>query len=124
MTKIERSEMCGNSPKNQRVEDLAVALATADRRVVSELVTNEAQWRIVGGGVVRGREAILQALEMINGDSFVKMIVEHVLTHGKSGAVNGTICYQAKTRSFCDIFEFSNAKGTAVSQITSYQIDT
>jgi hypothetical protein len=123
MMRILRSKDCGNSPKNQLVENLAVALSTGDRRTVSELVTDDVRWSIVGADVFHGREAALQELERVNGDSIVELTVEHVVTHGKSGAVNGTIKYRSRTRAFCDVFEFGNAKGTSVSQITSYRID-
>jgi ketosteroid isomerase-like protein len=66
-TEIERSKDCGNSPKNQLVEDLAIALSTGDHRTVSRLVTDDAQWTIVGGSAFRGREAILQAIEGTDG---------------------------------------------------------
>lgn len=123
MTKIERSKDCGNSPKNQLVEDLAVALALGDRHAVAHLLTTDAFWRIVGGKAFRGREAVLQALEHRDGDSIEKLIILHVVSHGKSGAVDGTIQYRDAERGFCHVFEFGNAKGTSVSAIISYQID-
>jgi hypothetical protein len=91
MTKIVRSTDCGNSPKNQLIENLAVALSTGDRRTVTGLVTDDVQWNIVGGESWRGREAVLQALQDVGGKSIVQLTVLHVVTHGKAGAVNGTV---------------------------------
>jgi hypothetical protein len=124
MTRVVRSKDCGNSPKNQLVEDLAVALSTGDRGTVARLVTDDAQWRVIGGNTLRGREAVLQAIEHVDRGSIVMLTVWHVITHGKSGAVNGTIQNADGTREFCDVFEFESAKGTSISQVTSYRIDT
>jgi hypothetical protein len=122
MTKIVRSKDCGNSPKNQLVENLAVALATGDRRTAASLVTDDVQWNIVGGEVLSGRETVLRALLDVNGKAIVQLTVLHVVTHGKAGAVNGTVQFRDTEQGFCDVFEFSNAKATNVSQITSYRI--
>jgi hypothetical protein len=123
MTKIVRSQDCGNSPKNQLVENLAVALSTGDDRAASGLITEEVQWEIVGSGTLRGRESVLQTLRDLNGQAIVQLTILHVVTHGKSGAVNGTVRFPDAERCFCDVFEFGNAKATRVSRIMSYRID-
>lgn len=122
MTKVVRSNDCGNYPKNQLVENLAVALSTGDHRTVSELVTDDVQWSIVGGETLQGREAVLQALPQVAAAPVVTLTVLHVVTHGKSGAVNGTVQHRTGSVGFCDVFEFSNTRGTSVSRITSYRI--
>jgi len=124
MTKITRSKACGNSPKNQLVENLSVALLTGDVRTVSYLVSDDVEWRRVGGDVIRGRQALLQSVQRGNGASIVRLTVEHVVTHGRSGAVDGTIQYRGKASGFCDVFEFGNTKGTTVDRITTYRVDT
>lgn len=123
MTIIERSKDCGNSPKNQLVEDITVAILTGDGRTVSRLVTDDIQWKIVGGDTFYAREAILQAIERTDSDSILKLTIWHVMSHGKSGAANGTIQYQDSERGFCHVFEFGNAKGLSIRAITSYQIE-
>lgn len=123
MTKVVRSKDCGNSPKNKLVEDLAVALALGDFQTVSRLVTDDVRWSLVGGKVFSGRQAVLEALENVNAGTIKELNVSHVITHGRSGAVNGTIHYHAAAIGFCDVFDFGSAKGTSISQITSYQID-
>lgn len=123
MTIIERSQDCGNSPKKQLVEDLTVAISNGDSQTASRLVTGDAQWKIVGGEVLDGREAILQAIGSIDSNSILRLTIWHVLSHGKTGAANGTILYQNSERNFCHVFEFANAKGISIRAITSYQID-
>lgn len=122
MTKVVHSKDCGNSPKNQLAENLAVALIEGDQRTVSQLVTDDIIWSIIGGESILGRGAVLRALPMVNDTPDGMLTVLHVVTHGKSGAVNGTFQHPAGSMSFCEVFEFSNAKGTSVSRITSYRI--
>lgn len=123
MTKVVRSKDCGNSPKNQLAENLAVALWTGDLRTVADLVTDDVQWSVVGGEALHGREAVLRALPDVNGAPVATLTVSHVVTHGRAAAVDGTVQYRGGTRGFCDVFEFGSAKGTSVSRIISYRID-
>jgi ketosteroid isomerase-like protein len=122
MTKIKRSADCGNSRKNQLVENLAVALATGDRDTVSALVTDDVQWTIAGGDEIAGRESMLAALEEQWSSEPDTLIIHHVVTHGRAGAVDGTVTLGDRTVRFCDVFDFSSTKGTAVGRILSYRV--
>jgi hypothetical protein len=122
MTKIVRSKDCGNSPKNRLAENLAVALLAGDDKTVTELTTDDVEWIMVGGEILHGRGAVLRALPKVVGAP-VTLTVSHVMTHGKSGAVDGTVLHRAGSARFCEVFEFSNAKGTRVNRIISYRID-
>jgi hypothetical protein len=45
------------------------------------------------------------------------------VSHGRAGAVNGTLeLNNEEVIEFCHVFEFTNAKGTSVGQVTSYII--
>lgn len=122
MPTIERSDDCGNSPKNKLVEDLAVALLTRDTKVVSDLVTNDVEWSVAGGKTITGREAVLGSLDTVNEPVIEELVVFHAVTHGKAGAVNGKVRARSGSADFCHVFEFSSAKGTAVKGITSFLI--
>jgi len=53
------------------------------------------------------------------------LTIRHITTHGKAGAADGRIGFKnGKTRAFCNIYEFSNAKGTNVKEISSYAIES
>jgi hypothetical protein len=48
----------------------------------------------------------------------------HIATHGKAGAINGRRKLKdGGIHAFCDVCEFSNAKGMSVKEITSYVIE-
>lgn len=53
MTKIKRSGMCGNSPKNQLVEELAIALILGDKSNLNQWLTEQASIRLIGRGLVQ-----------------------------------------------------------------------
>jgi hypothetical protein len=123
MTKISGSGDCGNSPKNQLLEKLAIALVLGDPAAL-ELLSADVVWQQVGQAEQRGHDAVRQHLTQRASEPIAELQIEHVVNHGKAGAVNGSVRY-ADTRClmFCHMFEFSNTKGTAVKQIRSYLIE-
>ena len=124
MTRVITSEDCGNSPKNIFVQDLSIALAKRDSKFILDNVTDDIRWNIVGDKLIEGKNSFAKALEKIKSDKAVQLTVDHVATHGKAGAVNGTTKMKnGKTRAFCDVYEFSNSKGNTVKEITSYIIE-
>ena len=124
MTEINRSGDCGNSPKNQLVENVSVALATADVDALSGWITDEVRWEIVGGATVSGRSELADAVERLGREEPTAVTIEHVMTHGKAGAVSGRVAFGQDSREFCDVYEFSSARGTHVKSIKSFRIDT
>jgi hypothetical protein len=123
MTKIIASGDCGNSPKNQLLEKLAIALALGNVAAL-ELLSADVDWQQVGQTQQRGHDAVQQHLAQIANEPIAELQIEHVVNHGKAGAVNGSLRYtDNRCVMFCHMFEFSNAKGTAVKQIRSYLIE-
>lgn len=124
MTRVITSEDCGNSPKNIFVQDLTIALAKRDSKFILSNVTDDVRWNIIGDTPIQGKDNFAEALEGMKNDKALQLTVQHVATHGKTGAVNGTTKLEnGKTRAFCDVYEFSNTTGTAVKEITSYIIE-
>lgn len=125
MTRIIIGEDCGNSPKNIFVQDLTIAFAKGDSKFLLDNVTDDIRWNKVGDELVEGKYKFAEALKNLKENKAVQLTVQHVATHGKAGAVNGRIILRnGRTRAFCDVYEFSNAKGTAIKEITSYIIET
>ena len=123
MTKVSVSEDCGNSPKNIFVQDLTVALAKGDSSFLLKGVSDDVCWNMVGEKSIQGKENFAAALKGF--EKAKELIVEHVATHGKAGAVNGKMkMTNGEMIAFCHVFEFSNTKGTEVREITSYMIRT
>jgi SnoaL-like protein len=124
MTRVIFSEDCGNSPKNIFLTKLTTAFAKGDSKFILGSVTDDIRWNIVGDKVIEGKDRFAEALKQMKGDTAVALTIDHVTTHGKAGAVNGTTKLKnGKTHAFCDVYEFNNAKGTGVKEITSYVIE-
>jgi hypothetical protein len=124
LTTIIFSDDCGNSPKNIFLQNLTIAFAKGDKQSVLGSVTNDIHWHIVGERLVEGKEVFAEALEKIGNDRVENLIIRHVVSHGKAGAVNGiSKLKNGKTVAFCEVYEFSGAKGTSVREITSYAIE-
>lgn len=122
MTKIITSEDCGNSPKNIFVQALTVAFAKADVKFIQKSVTEDVRWALIGSKAIEGKDALLQAVEQAA--KVGELTVQHVMTHGKAGAVNGKMKLKDDTiREFCNVYEFKDAKGTSVQAITTYEIE-
>jgi len=120
---IRRSPDCRNSPKNLFIEDLTIALTAQDVEGVSSSISDQVQWKIVGRYIARGRQELIKALPKISPRGASALQIGRVMSHGRAGAVNGTLELNNEMVSeFCHVFEFTNAKGTSVERITSYII--
>jgi len=124
LTKVIVSEDCGNSPKNIFLQNLTIAFAKGDKQSILESVTDDIRWQIVGEKHIQGKEAVADALEGLGIDKVEELTIHHVVSHGKAGAVNGiSKLNNGKKIAFCDVYEFSGAKGTSVREIVSYLIE-
>ncbi len=124
MTRVIIGEDCGNSPKNIFVQDLTVAFVKGDSRYLLKNVTDDVRWDILGEQIIQGKDGIAKVLEERKNNKAAELTIHHITTHGKAGAADGRIKFKnGKTHAFCNIYEFSNAKGTSVKEITSYVIE-
>ncbi len=123
MTRVIISEDCGNSPKNTFAQKLTIAFAKVDAKFILGSVTDDIRWNIIGNMLIQGRTDFALTLEEMKDDKAVEATIDHVASHGKAAAVNGTVTMNnGKTFGFCDVYEFSSAKGTVIKEITSYVI--
>ena len=125
MTRVIVGKDCGNSPKNLFLQQLTIAFAQGGTGFILSSVAEDIRWNLVGERLVQGKADFAQALEQAAKAQVAELTIDHVVTHGKAGAVNGTLTMEnGETRAFCDVYEFTGAKGTIVSEITSYVIET
>jgi hypothetical protein len=120
MTKVQRSQDCGNSPKNQLLQELTVAIARSDKAKLLGFLAVDVQWSLVGKKSISGAEAVCKAL--MHSGKATALTIEHVISHGRSGAVDGVVVFGDKKRAFCHVYEFGSARGVNVSGITTYSI--
>ena len=105
MVQIRRSADCGNSPKNRFAEQYVIALLTGDLPAVQRGITSD----------VRN--------ERLFGEVPAEIEIENVVTHGKVGAVSGSlITNNGRSAGFCFVLVFATAKADRVSKITRYTL--
>ena len=104
MVEVRRSADCGNSPKNQFAEEYVIALLTGD---ISTL-ERSSSFNI--------------SAEQISSERLSRVQIDHVVTHGKVGAVNGTLgMSDGHSAGFCFVLVFASAKADRVAEITRYR---
>lgn len=126
MIKIIRSDDCGNSPKNKLLEDVEIALAQKDTAFLLGVLAPDICWRIIGQATAHGTAEFLEVLAgTFQASEITEIAIHHALNHGKAGSVNGwRKHHNGKVYEFCTVYEFSNAKGTGIKEMTHYAIES
>lgn len=124
MTKIISSPNCGNSPKMEFLKEFNIAFAEGNVKFLTESVTDEIIWNIIGDREIEGSENFAKELEKMKEQKTTELILDQILSHGKEGAANGIIKIQnGKKYAFSDFYTFNNTKGKKLKSITSYLIE-
>ena len=124
MTKIVSSPNCGNSPKMEFLKELNIAFAKGNMELITESVTDEIVWNIIGDKKIDGKEKFIEELEKMKSNKVTELIIHQILSHGKEGASNGIMKMQnGKNYAFSDFYKFKGAKGMKIESITSYIIE-
>ena len=124
MTKIISSPNCGNSPKMEFLKEFNIAFAKGNMEFITENVTNEIVWDIIGDKKIEGKEKFTEELEKMKSKKAIELTIDQILSHGKEGATNGIIKLQnGKKYAFSDFYKFKGAKGEKIKSITSYVIE-
>ncbi len=113
-----------NSPKNLFLQKVTIAFATGDVQTVLNAVADDIALEIVGEGTVQGKSELTKTLKHLTSKAATELTIKHVVSHGKAGAVNGLLERKSgRQLSFCNVYEFTGAKGDCVKKITSYRIE-
>lgn len=124
MTKIISSPNCGNSPKMEFLKEFNIAFAKGNVKFITESVTDEIVWNVIGGKRIEGKEKFREELEKMKPKKATELIIDQILSHGKEGATNGIIKMQnGKKYAFSDFYKFKGAKGAKIKSMTSYVIE-
>lgn len=123
MTKITVKPDCGNAPKKELLKQLNIAFAKGNSDFLTEVVSDDIEWDIIGDQKISGKEQFTGKLETLKSEKVSELILDRILTHGKEGAANGIIKMQnGNEYGFSDFYEFTGAKGAKVKSITSYVV--
>ncbi len=123
MTRVILSEDCGNSPKNNLIQQVTVAFAKRDVKFILESVTDTIRWNIVGDRLIEGKSNLTEFLKQSKTNEVSLLTIHHTASHGQAGAVDGAQkLTDGELIAFCNVYEFGNTKGTLISEVISYVI--
>jgi hypothetical protein len=108
--------------ENIFLQQLTIAFAKGDADYLLERVSDDIRWEIVGAKVVEGRPAFTKATQKLADQPAEAIRLAHIASHGKVGAVDGTLQLGRKRYGFCDMYEFRNARAERVSVILSFRV--
>lgn len=115
---------CGNAPKKTLLRDITRAAVQADFDFVKEHIADSVVWDIIGDQKIEGLQSFMDTLRQMHAKPALELEIRHLITHGKTGAVSGTVKYEEGSRSFCDVYVFNNSSKTAkIKEVTSYMIE-
>lgn len=123
MVQITVDADCGNSPKQTFIKDFNIAFAEGNIDYLVEHVSDTVIWEMIGDKRIEGKAAFVAELEQMKDMSLAGFTLKSVSTHGKVGAADGVMTMpNGEQYAFCDVYEFTNARGKAISRIRSYII--
>ncbi|WP_217494786.1 hypothetical protein [Crocinitomix algicola] len=103
------------------LESFKKAYANGNTEWLLSAVDNNIIWHIIGKYKIEGEQAFQEYLEKINFEKIKVLEIDQILSHGKEGALNGTIIMQDDSKlHFADFYIFQNTKGTLIKKITTY----
>lgn len=124
MTKIISSPNCGNSPKMEFLKQFNIAFAKGDVAFLTENVTDDIIWNMIGDKKLEGIKAFTEELEKMQSVKASELILNQILSHGKEGAANGVMTMESgKQYAFSDFYVFQSTKGEKINAITSYCLE-
>lgn len=122
MTKINVVADCGNSPKNIFVKDFNIAFGERNIDYIIDRVSNDIEWTIIGDKFIQGKDNFIDVLKQRKTEA-LEITIDIVMSHGKVGSVSGEILFpNGEQYGYCDVYEFTNAKGSGIKSIRSYLI--
>ncbi|TVP98162.1 MAG: nuclear transport factor 2 family protein [Balneolaceae bacterium] len=106
------------------LEKLNHAFACNDTEYISEQVTDDIRWEIVGDQTVSGKAAFVELLKAMEQPEPLELEIHNIITHGISASVNGIMTTSDGTSyGFCDIIRFNRLKNPKIREMTSYSIE-
>lgn len=123
MVKLICAVDCGNAPRKEVLRDFQTAWVRGEIDTVADMVRDDIVFDIVGHERIVGSEAFRAALERMAGsESATELHIHHIITHGNTAALNGTVTLADGRRyGFCDVYLFAGfAKTAKIKEITSY----
>ncbi|TFB19506.1 nuclear transport factor 2 family protein [Filobacillus milosensis] len=114
--------------KQKFFEEFNEAFMTGDLKFILNSVTEDVQWEMVGDDIIKGKNALEEALGGMKTNDTFKLNIHHSITHGLEAAVNGVITFTTKVGEdkkygFCDVYKLDSFKSGKIKELTSYVVE-
>ncbi|MEX0662636.1 MAG: nuclear transport factor 2 family protein [Balneolaceae bacterium] len=111
--------------KNQKfLEEFNKAFARSDTDFILQHVSDDISWTIYGDFSIQGKEAFAKELKKMESPEPFELIINNIITHGRSAAVDGTMTSpDGKVYAFCDLYKFSGLKNPKIKEMNSYVVE-
>jgi hypothetical protein len=124
MVKIFVGRDCGSTPRKRFLKDLNIAFAEGDISYISNRISDDISWHLVGDKHIQGKNDFVEALEVMRDNPASELTISKIIAHGREGAASGEIIKQdGRSYAYCDVYEFRGARGTSIKSIQSYIIE-
>jgi hypothetical protein len=123
MLEINIKTDCGNAPKREFLKNFRIAMAKANQDFLLNSVTDDIVWNVVGGKLTEGKDSYSKELKKMPSNDTKGLTIHQILSHGKEGAINGTIETETgDVIEFSEFYVFQGAKGDKIKSIITYLI--
>lgn len=114
---------CGNAPKREFLKNFRIAMAEANKDFLLKSVTDDIIWNVIGSKITEGKDSYSNELNNVISNSTRVLTIHQILSHGKEGAINGTIETETgEIIEFSEFYVFQGAKGAKIKSIITYLI--
>jgi hypothetical protein len=123
--KVILDDDCGNSPKNLFLKKFTVALLNCEMKYIVKNTTDGIIWEKVGANTLNRKDNFIRELSNHKNKKPTLLQIDSIISHGKSGSVNGIMKFKEKHRlAFCNVYKFQGyADNIKVKKIISYIIN-
>lgn len=117
--------------KHDFFRDFNAAFFTGDQQFLSEHVTEDVVWMMVGNEAICGKSAFLDAAFGVGGYTEMAFTIDSIVTQGLEGAAKGTMTMpgkngESKTYAYCDFYTLDKdpGQGGKIKEMVSFVIET
>jgi hypothetical protein len=116
-----KSGACGNSPKNAFAEDFVAELLAGAVETLQPKLAKSVRF-LDAMNMAKGPDELMRLLRGRPWGRLRSVQITHALTHGRVGAVTGTMQSSEGAVEVCVVVEFENLKCRSVSSIRIYRL--
>lgn len=112
-----------NSHIKEFLVKLNIAFVTANIEFITNNISDDVIWHIVGDRSVKNKENFIIAFKQMSNANTDELTIDKIITHSNEAAVCGNITMGTNKYAFSDFYEFSKTKKNQIKSITSYSIE-